>query len=240
MHIYKLADVRMHDLSKVGGKAASLGEMLSAGCRVPPGFVIAADAQKMTDHLSQEILQTFDDLKLNRVAVRSSGIKEDAKDESWAGQFDSFLNIERDGLIEAVQKCWQSAGSERVKAYGQAAKLAVLVQQMIEGDVSGVAFSINPVTKEHSQVMIEAVAGLCEALVQGLVTPDNYIINKATSKLLSLELTGDQPLLSAGQLKEVTKLVRSIEKYYGLPIDVEWTYKDGKLYLIQARPITTI
>src|SRR4029079_3327781 len=92
-------------------------------------------------------------------------------------------HVERDGLIEAIQACWQSAQAARVQAYGTAGQLAVLVQHMVDSVTSGVTFSVNPVTGNRDEVMIEAIYGLCEPLVQGIATPDNYILDQRTGRV---------------------------------------------------------
>lgn len=260
--VYDLAKVTAADVALVGGKAASLGELLQGGFRVPKGFVVAAGAKSLSPGLIQQIDAIFGKLGLARVAVRSSGISEDGKKQSWAGQFATFLHVDRAGLFKAIQACWDSAKAERVAAYGQAAALAVLVQEMVDAETSGVAFSINPVTGNKDEIMIEAVYGLCEPLVQGLATPDNYVVAKDAGTLISQAIaskptmltyqngattgvavgldTQNQPAVSNKQLVEIASLVRRIEQHYGFPVDIEWSYQDDQLYLLQARPITTI
>lgn len=254
--------VSMRDVAAVGGKAASLGELLQAGFRVCKGFIVTADETRLTPKLTAQIYEAFDQLGLTRVAVRSSGVSEDAKDQSWAGQFATFLHVDRDGLLQAIQACWDSAKADRVQAYGKPAALAVLVQQMVHSDTSGVAFSVNPITANQTEVMIEAVYGLCETLVQGIATPDNYLLTKSDGRLVeqgiatkTTQLTYAQgqtveqpvepskqnlPALAPKQLTEIVALVRRIEQHYGFPVDIEWSYQDAQLYLLQARPITTM
>ena len=266
MYVRKLSDVTQTHADGVGRKAAALGELLQAKYRVPDGFVITTRAeQRMTPELAKAILKHFDDLGLTRAAVRSSGVSEDGVDQSWAGQFATFLHVERGGLLGAIRACWVSADAARVAAYANGAKvggLAVLVQQMVHSRVAGVAFSVNPVTGDQSQVMVEAVYGLGELLVQGLSTPDNYVLDKATSQVLQTEIAEkltmltfarghtieigvpevqqNQPALSDKELHEVAKLVQDVEAHYGFPVDIEWAYEGSELYLLQARPITTV
>ena len=264
MHIRTLDAVDKKHRLEVGGKAAVLGELLQAKHRVPPGFVITTlSEQKLTPTLSKAILTQYDKLGLDHVAVRSSGAAEDGQDQSWAGQFATFLHVQRDALLDAVHACWVSADAARVAAYANGARiggLAVLIQKMVHSDIAGVAFSINPITHAAGEVMIEAVYGLGELLVQGLATPDNYCTDKATGRLLQAEIAERptlltfeggrtieiavtlhlqrKPTLSAAHLKELTALVRRIEAHYGFPVDIEWAYEDDQLYLLQARPIT--
>jgi rifampicin phosphotransferase len=211
------------------------------------------------------ILRAYDELELGNVAVRSSGVGEDGNEQSWAGQFETLLHVQRDNLLEAIQACIDSATSARAQAYagGEAIKLAVLVQQMVHSDAAGVAFSANPVTGNRAQVIIEAVYGLGEQLVQGTATPDMYIVGKDSGMIVGQDIThkptfltyhkgatveADVPIhkqnesaLSLRQLGEITELVKQVETHYDRPIDIEWAYgPDGKLYLLQARPITTL
>lgn len=260
MSVRHLSDIRAADVPIAGGKAASLGELMFIGHQVPAGFVVLAGSGVF----DEELLRAYDQLELENVAVRSSGINEDSKDQSWAGQFATMLHVTRDGLCQAVQACIDSAQSARAKAYAAGAgfDLAVLVQQMIHSQVAGVAFSANPVTGNRDEVVIEAVYGLGELLVQGTATPDSYIANKhgdvldidiatkptfltygqgATIEAAVPPHKQDEPALSRGQVKEIVRVVASIEDYYGFPVDVEWAYgTTGQLYVLQARPITTL
>src|SRR3989338_5975490 len=123
MLIKTLENISKDDVGLVGGKGASLGEMLSAGFPVPPGFVITTKAylqfnnQEPSPDVKEEIFKAFDGLKTNRVAVRSSAIAEDSKTASWAGQLETYLNVGRDKLIENIRECWNSIKSERALAY---------------------------------------------------------------------------------------------------------------------------
>lgn len=274
MRIKPFSEISKTDVAQVGGKGGSLGEMTQAGIPVPPGLVITTEVYQqyhnafdIPESLQTDILQKFDELKLDRVAVRSSAIAEDSADTSWAGQFETILNVGRDNLIDAVYECWRSASSDIVKGYAEHNQvsedklaLAVVVQQMIASDVAGVAFCKNPVTGAEHEIMIEACWGLGEMLVQGMVTPDNYIINKADlsikakqvstqdKKLVSTESgtaevdvdadeQGEQKL-SDDKIKELSELVMKIEQYYGSPQDIEWALANDKLYILQSRPIT--
>lgn len=264
MSVRHLHTVRASHIANVGGKAANLGELLAAGHPVPPAFVITADEQTLSPALSADILQAYDVIGPRHVAVRSSGIGEDGLEQSWAGQFATILHVDRDGLLEAVRMCWESANALRVAhyAHGTTFDLAVLVQHMVHSDVSGVAFSVNPVTGNRDEIIVEAVYGLGELLVQGTVTPDNFLLNKATGEVIDQDIAekiiqlayhnGDiqevpidialqnQSTLATRQLQQIAGLVRSIETYYGHPVDIEWAYENDQLYLLQARPITTL
>ena len=138
-NIVSLSDA-LDDTTKLGGKASSLRTLFRRGLPVPEAFVIPSNIKKLTPELEQELLEAFDKLASKQVAVRSSGLSEDGDEDSWAGQFDTYLNIERAGLLEAINKCWQSIGNERSKAYASArgqnteADIAVIVQCMIPSE----------------------------------------------------------------------------------------------------------
>ncbi|HSE61371.1 MAG TPA: PEP/pyruvate-binding domain-containing protein [Candidatus Saccharimonadales bacterium] len=260
MSIKYLTDIRASDTPLVGGKAARLGELMAAGHQVPTGFAVLAGSA-ISD---EELLTAYEELELENVAVRSSGIGEDGKDKSWAGQFATLLHVTQSELCQAVQTCIASAQSARTRAYasGESFDLAVLVQQMIHSEIAGVAFSANPVTGNRNELVIESVYGLGELLVQGTATPDNYLLTKQGNLLdqdIATKLTfltyeqgatieaavpphkQNNPSLKPRQLKELARTVTAIEDHYGYPVDVEWAYgTTGQLYILQARPITTL
>ena len=237
----KAASVKM-----VGGKADSLGQLIRNRLEVPPGFVVTSEAfQQMTVELKQSILEHFDELRVKTVAVRSSAVAEDGAKDAWAGQLDTFLNINRAGLIENIEKCWQSADSDRAKAYARqknlkAGPVAVIVQAMVNGQVSGVAFSVHPVTKNPDHVVIEATPGLAEGVVSGTITPDNYVFDKKSGSVVDRTLAGTKTHLSNKQIKNVAVMVQKLESYSGFPVDVEWTFDGQKLFILQSRAITTL
>jgi rifampicin phosphotransferase len=232
------------DVKLAGGKAAGLAQMVKVGFRVPDGFVITTAAKTMDKPLTDEVLAAFDKLGAKKVAVRSSAVSEDGVNDAWAGQMDTFLNVDKDGLIEAIQKCWRSAGSERALAYAKqkgikAGCVAVIVQEMINGDVSGVAFSVHPVTNDKNQMVIEAVRGLADKLVSGETTPDNYIVDRE-GQLIEQTIQETSPLLDKEQLSELSETIIKLEKYFGFPVDIEWTFANNELFILQSRPITTL
>ena len=268
-------EISKEDTKIAGGKGSSLGEMAQAGIPVPPGFVVTADAFKafsghdFPKELEEEILQAFNGLGANRVAVRSSAVAEDSTKASWAGQLETYLNIGRGELIENIQKCWDSIKSERALSYATDKNLseedltvAVVVQKMVGSEVSGVMFTVNPVTENHNELMIEATFGLGELLVQGEITPDNFLVSKNDLKLISediqvkekklvfqdgkntvVELSGEEGsrrTLSGNQVKELAELGIKIEKHFSKPQDIEWALENGKFYILQSRPVTTL
>ena len=234
------------EIEAAGGKAASLARLIRAGFRVPQGFVITTGSEmKMNSGLEAQILDKFDKMGVETVAVRSSAVAEDGKNDAWAGQFDTFLNIKRPELIETIKKCWGSTESERAKAYAKnksikSGAVAVIVQEMVPSDVAGVAFSVHPVTQNKSQAVIEAVRGLGEGLVSGKITPDTYVVAKDTFGFIESSLSGDKPILGESKLIDITQQIIKIEALYGFPVDVEWALANGRSYILQSRPITTL
>jgi phosphoenolpyruvate synthase/pyruvate phosphate dikinase len=251
-----------------GGKAHALGKMMRAGFTVPEGFVLTTHAfQKMTQKLQGEILDHFAKLQADFVAVRSSAAAEDGANAAWAGQLDTFLNTHKGNLLQNIEKCWQSANSPRARSYAAQKSLktgpvGVLIQKMIQSEVSGVAFSVHPVTANKEQIIIEAGLGLGEAIVSGHITPDTYITHKdshlvlekhlahQTKKLAQdsagatlwqeLGIQGKAQKLSDTLIQALSKTVRRLEAYFGFPVDVEWGLFNDILYILQCRPITTL
>lgn len=248
-YIKTFDQISKNDVAEVGGKGASLGEMINSGFPVPSGFVITTDAYNkiITPDLEKEIIKAFKNLKTKKVAVRSSGIAEDSKTSSWAGQLESYLNIERKDLIGKVKECWRSIISERARAYAADKNLgeeqltvAVVVQKMVDSQISGVTFTANPVTNNLNEIMIESGFGLGESLVGGMITPDNFIVNKKTLKIKS-KMIQDKPSLSDKQVNGLVKLCLQIENHYKAPQDIEWAIDNaGKIWILQSRPITTL
>lgn len=223
---------------------------------------------KIPKEISKEILENFKLIDTKFVAVRSSATSEDSEDAAWAGQLDTFLNTTEKNLLTNIKKCWASLFTPRAIFYRFEKKLdetkisvAVVVQKMVQSEISGVAFSAHPVTQNNNQILIEAGLGLGEAVVSGAITPDNYVIEKnslnieeinigeQTKKLvkekgknvwIKINKEGKNRFLDDSKLKELTTLIIQIEKHYGFPCDIEWAYEKEKFYITQSRPITTI
>src|SRR3989344_83743 len=142
-------------------------------------------SKDMPEDLVELIIDNFNDLGAKYVAVRSSATAEDSSSAAWAGQLDTFLNTTEDNLLENVQKCWASLFTPRAIFYRfeknlhkEKISVAVAVQKMVESEVSGIAFSVHPVTEDRNQMIIEAGFGLGEAIVSGQVTPDSFVVEK--------------------------------------------------------------
>ncbi|HEX7569196.1 MAG TPA: PEP/pyruvate-binding domain-containing protein, partial [Verrucomicrobiae bacterium] len=177
-------------------------------------------------------------------AVRSSATVEDATGMSFAGQFDSILNVRgADALLAAIKTCWLSLFSERALVYlarqrmpAEKVKMAVLVQEMVEADHAGVVFTADPLTGATDRFVVEYVSGLGEGLVQGTVQPERAVVEKRTGRVLAS--SGEQPLSSA-TLESLCDLARRTERLFSAPQDIEWAQRDGRVFLLQSRPITT-
>lgn len=225
---------------------------------------------EMPQEVKVEIESAFKELHTEFVAVRSSATVEDGIDHAWAGQLDSYLNVNEVDVVPYVQKCWASLFTPRAIFYRFEKKLntthisvAVVVQQMVNSEVSGIAFSVHPVTKDRNQLIIEAGFGLGEAIVSGQITPDSYVVLKQERKILDInvnnqskalhrnvnggniwkELSKDEAskqVLTETQILELAEIILHIENHYGFPCDIEWAVEDGKFYVVQSRPVTTL
>jgi pyruvate,water dikinase len=220
---------------RFGHKAAHLAALLRAGFDVPDGFVVAVGVEPSLEEVALE-LDAFGDAPL---AVRSSSVAEDLPEASFAGQYVTVLGVRgADAVLEAIDRVRQSASSLRARSYGggQTAGMAVLVQRLVEGEASGVAFSANPVTGNREEVVINATRGLGEALVSGEVSGDEWIVQEDAAHLVA----ESQGAIDAPTASRVAELARRVEGHLGHPADIEWTVRAGRLVLLQARPITVL
>lgn len=197
--------------------------------------------------VEKSIRESYRKLK-GKVAVRSSATTEDLEEASFAGQQDTFLNIEgENAVLEAVKKCWASLFNSRAIYYREKNKfahdtafLSVVVQKMVAADTAGVLFTMNPINKSKDEMIIEACFGLGEKLVSGEITPDTFIVHKNDGAVKEEYLNFEKRTLSVEKLKELVALGKKIEAHYKKPMDIEWAIDSGKIYVLQARPITTV
>jgi len=220
--------------------------------------------------LAQDIINEFQKLKAKFVAVRSSATAEDSSSASWAGELETYLNTTEKTLLVNVKKCWSSLFTPRAIFYRHEKKLlktkvsvAVVIQEMVDSEISGIAFTVHPVTKDKNQMIIEAGYGLGEAIVSGAITPDSYVLDKRDYSLIDINVavqekqivkgvgggtkwtplvksTRSRQKLNGRQIVALAKICAAIEKHYQFPCDIEWAYKQGKFYITQSRPITTL
>ena len=307
-----LKDVSQQDLSRVGGKAANLGEMIKVSLPVPTGFVLLIDSYnkfiehnkirfkieellknrdniefesmkaisskikkffekgKIPDDILTEIDNLYEQIGSPEVVVRSSATLEDSPITSFAGQYDSFLNVEgKEQLHKCIKKCWASLWNARALSYRLINKIddnelahGVIIQKLIKAEKSGILFTANPVNNRRDQMLINASWGLGEAIVSGNVTPDQWIVNKEKQKIVKediavkgkmtvvkdngtelVDVSGEryqQSSLNQNEVQKLLELGQKVEEHFELPQDIEWACCDNNFYLVQSRPITTL
>jgi len=278
------------DRAEVGGKAASLSYLIHHGVPVPPGFVVTTKAHQdylqalrhdqmerppgdgpipgpLPEAIGHQIRQGLAQfLPDTRFAVRSSAVFEDLAEASFAGQYDTLLDLGHPQVIAGIQHCWSSAANLHAQTYAQARGMAiedsymgVIVQSLVAAETAGVSFSIHPVSG-GDQVVINAAYGLGEGVVSGLVTPDTYVIDKTTNHVD--QMLGDKECLirstpaggtetvetpaslrsrfslTGAEVRAVHQLTVLLERLAGYPVDVEWAIARGTLYCLQMRPIS--
>ncbi len=236
----RLAELRMADVPEVGGKAASLGELLAAGVRVPDGVVLATATGDMTPDERRWLSGAGAwDLGAGPFAVRSSGIAEDGAEQSFAGIYESVLNVTAADVPAAVHRCLASAKTARVAEYepGAGGRMAVIVQQMVEPVAAGVALTADPINGDRSTCVVTAVRGLGERLVSGHATGDEWSVagDVATAR------RQPEHAIDRRQAAQVAREARRIAAARGTPQDIEWAIDaDGTLWILQARPMTAL
>ncbi|MDD5489102.1 MAG: PEP/pyruvate-binding domain-containing protein [Candidatus Moranbacteria bacterium] len=241
----------------------------------------------MPKDLAKLFLGEFKKLKAPYVAVRSSATAEDSAVASWAGELETYLNTTGKKIFENIKKCWSSLFTQRALFYAfekqvftkkhqqkiragtskikdsYPVSVAVVVQKMVQSDISGICFTVHPVTENKKQMVIEAGYGLGEAIVSGQVTPDTYVVDKQDFSIADINFseqtrmivkkkgegvewkpvpkkTQNRQKLTGKQIVELAKLCDRIEKHYKKPQDIEWALEKGKFYITQSRPITTL
>jgi pyruvate,water dikinase len=274
-YIQPFREITKQDSRMFGGKVASLGEMIRNKIPVPNGFGISVEAHRefsskpFSDEFNGELLRAFNKLGAKRVAVRSSAVAEDSGEASWAGQLESYLNTPLAELEQDIRRCWQSVEARHVKAYAEDKHLAkdallvgVAVQAMVESEAAGVMFTVNPVTGHKDEIIIEATYGLGELVVQGIVTPDRYVVDTKTLTVSEFNITikeqmmlyangknsivkvpdeiADRNVLWETEISKLAHIGLKIATHYGAPQDIEWAKSRGKFFIVQARPITTL
>ena len=307
---------------ELGGKAAGLGAMTSAGLPVPPGFAVTTTAYRrvrdaggldealvrhlggldpadtasvseqcarvrelvvqvpVPEEVEAGIRSSYAELSRRcgaidvPVAVRSSARSEDSPDASFAGEHDAFLWVRgADAVVDAVRRCWAGLFTDRAACYRlemgyahRSAQMGVLVQKMVQPRSAGVAFTLNPVDGDLSQVAIDSAWGFGEGVVAGEVTPDHFLVDKVvhevTRRVVSAKehefvLGADdrlhrvatdparvrEPSLTDPEIRAVARLARTVERHFGVPQDIEWALdrdlpEGSNVVLLQVRPET--
>ncbi|MDQ3308903.1 MAG: PEP-utilizing enzyme [Gemmatimonadota bacterium] len=257
--------------SEIGGKAYNLQRLRELGATVPPWIVLPTSLFDLTPQRCAEIRAMLQEAGLGSalLAVRSSAVGEDGSAASFAGQFDTVLGVQADSpeLWDAIRQVWASAGSAHARAYsgGEPVRMAVILQQMVDPVVAGVAFSVDPVTGDAATAVVSAVYGLGEGLVSGELDADSYHVTGSAVRstlahkdravrLAPLGRTRIEPVpvdqqdaaaLSDREARDIAEQARALEGALGAPQDVEWALvdeedSDRRLYVLQTRPITTL
>jgi len=256
--------------SRVAGWLANVdaGRVTAAEASQAIGDLLAA--AEMPADVRAAIRAGVTNLGEASVSVRSSATCEDGTASAWAGQLETFLDVAPDVVESQVRACWLSMFRSCALAYGAAHGygagqfgVAVVVQQMVSSEVSGIGFSVHPVTQEPDLRLIEACFGLGEAIVSGRIVPDQFVVRRGSGEIVQnirgqqreglflehgqpepqwreLGEQGAQPKLTEAQALEYARLLDRIEDHYGQPVDTEWALANGEFQLLQARPITTL
>lgn len=275
------------ETTRVGAKTANLSKLF-AFHPVPNGFCVTTEAYQRWseatraagDYLPAEVADLVQAAYASfaeknggsppPLAVRSSAVGEDSQEASFAGQYETCLNVlGKDQLLHSILRCWAAADGARVQHYRRQQApdmdkpmLAVLVQEMIAADSSLVAFSMNPVSGSASEVVVNATWGLGETLVGGTVTPDSFVVDKTNLSIQhrhvaeKMRMTVPAPVgvreiavprmlrtrasLTDHQVSAVARLAINLEQSMGWPVDIECAWRGETLYLLQCRPVTTV
>ena len=261
-----LDDLDVEDTAKLEETAKKIQDMI-VSAEVPPE--IAEDIKRAYEELSKKATSPLKPKPI-WVAVRSSATAEDLPQASFAGQQATYLYVKgADNVVEHVKKCWASLFTARAIYYRtkqgfdhRKVGIAVVVQKMVNSEVSGVMFTAHPVDGSPV-IIIEAAYGLGEAVVSGMVTPDEYVVDKKTLRIKEKKISKQRKMvvqkpeggteevdvpeelqekqkLPDEKIIELAALGKKIEEHYGFPQDIEWALEHGKLYIVQSRNITTI
>jgi len=228
----------------------------------------------ISEKLKNEIINSYrrlvDEFQGELVAVRSSATAEDLPNASFAGQQETFLNVRgEENLLQKLKEAWASLFDARAIFYRYENKfdhfevgIAIPIQKMVESEASGIMFTLDPVTNDNSKIVIEAIFGLGELIVQGAVTPDHYEVDKNSMSIISKKISTQTIQLvregetnkevqietEKGKLQKITdeeilklaELGKKLEEHYQFPQDSEWAIEKNNVYLVQTRPITTL
>jgi AcrR family transcriptional regulator len=239
-----IALAQAHDEARSGGKAAGLARLLGGGFAVPDGVVLPADllstwepSRPAPDAVVTAVKTATEQLGAGPFAVRSSAVGEDGTDASYAGVFESILDVPADGVLDAVRRCLDAVRSARVEEYAgqRQVAMAVILQRMLAPTAAGVAFSADPVTGDRDRVRVSAVDGVADRLVAGEVDGDEWVVSTSGPE----RLTGNGAI-DAATARRLADEVRRVEGLWGRPVDVEWALTGDDLWLVQARPITVL
>ena len=238
--IRRLADVGLGDAADVGGKAASLGEMMATGAQVPGGVVLTAEGADLTaDDRRSLLLTAAEELGTDTFAVRSSGVSEDGTEHSFAGIYESVLNVSADGIPAASERVLASANAARVSQYEHVGtgRMAVIIQRMVQPVAAGVALTADPINGDRGSCVVSAVRGIGERLVSGAAMGDEWVVREQVANARRRP----EHAIDRRQAIQVANEARRIASWRGAPQDIEWAIDgDGTLWILQARPMTAL
>ena len=277
----------------VGTKALNLVKLKQSNWPVPNGFIVLPNTfhkfiefNKLSlhdSHIQQkiikgqipeniyiEIIDAFNVIKknFNAVAVRSSSSAEDLDNASFAGQYETYLNVQtKEELIQKIKLCWASIFAERVQSYLDTMaidtnnlSMSIVIQGLLIPETSGIIFSQNPITDNLNECIINVSYGLGESIVSGMVTPDTFIVNKSTfeidkqlglkemktlacgegiSEVETTEVEKNSYCINDNIAQELAKYTQKLESSFGYPVDIEFGIQQHEIYILQVRPITT-
>jgi len=236
----------------VGGKAASLASLRAAGFEVPEFCVVGCAAfialrDQGTETLRPEIAAWLDRQPRDaRYAVRSSARGEDSAENSFAGLYKTVLGVQGlDAVLDAVERCWVSYDGDQAVTYrtrrqAQAGAMGVVIQRLVPAEWAGVAFGANPVSGALSEMLVNAAPGLGEALVSGEINPEEITLSSRDGAVVSRRAGAAPAALPSAVLASVWRETARANRHYRFPQDIEWAWANGRLYLLQSRPITTL
>ena len=240
-------ELKSTEMKLSGGKGETLARLFQANYPIPDGFIIFPTAFKGNELKSEarEKLEVY--LKRMRkkdkntsLAVRSSAKCEDSATSSFAGEFETVLNVQTDkAILEAIYKVRQSQKSDRVKAYSRKQgiestnEIAVVIQQMVQAEISGVLFTVEPITGNRTSMTGNYVHGLGESLVSGETNAETFTLNRQKGQY-------NGPVELKRFSRKLYRLANNLEKELDCPQDIEWSIENGKLYILQSRPITSL
>ena len=231
-----------NELKSLGGKATNLHHLKKSGFSIPPGFIFSTDIS---------LADAIKGIGGFPVAVRSSCSLEDMSGASFAGLYETFLNVNsNDDLKKKIEECFESIKSERVQDYLKVKgikasfadlKMSVLVQKMIDPLIAGVLFTLNPKNGFEEEFYLEFCEGVGERLVSGHVTPSSCSFNIQTNKIVESSINQEKTIIEQRALIELIDQAKKIQAFFGSPQDIEWAIdKNGSLHILQSRPITSV
>ncbi len=244
----QLSELKTTDIAEFGRKAVNLGLLYENGFNVPNGYAVGksiTDKIRLNNyHLNDDVLYQLKEVynQFKRVVVRSSAIAEDSARGSFAGQYETVLDIaDFESYISAITTCIKSSEKINVDEYAKKmnieehTEIALIIQPMIAGEASGVLFTADPITGNRKNCIINAAKGLGTGVVDGTSELERYVVSD------KVEITeASSRVMLDKQLFELGRIGKSIGKYFTRPQDIEWTIKDGEIYILQSRDITTL